>query len=118
MCSNMDGALKCNSTFVVNQESTDATQVGNVLAFLTADLATELDLLQDGYECVLTIVIINLPTGNAFDVEVEIAPIAPVKEASTAIFTTSITRTVFGRLESKGVVWVQAVLYLAGELNA
>jgi hypothetical protein len=68
----------------------------------------------------MTIISTNLSAKSTFDVEVEIAPITSIKEASATIFTSSITIILFliWRLENEGVIWVQAVLYFAGELYA
>jgi hypothetical protein len=50
---------------MVNQELADATQVGNVLAFLTTDLASELDLRRGGNKCMLmTIIRHKFASGN------------------------------------------------------
>ena len=105
MCYNVSGALK-SSTFMVNQELANATQVGSVLTFLTTDLASELDLGQGANKCMLvTIIGINSPTRTTFNVEVIITEGTSVKEASTATIATSIAIiSLRWRSENKGVL--------------
>jgi hypothetical protein len=104
------------STFIVSQELANVTYLGKAVAILTTDFTGEVDLLIDGNEYVLVIVIsICSPNGSTFDVKVEIATIAVVEEASFAILTAEITNfRLRWFLENKGVFWMRTVWYFYG----
>ena len=75
----------------MNQDSADAALVGDTLAFLSTGMASELDLLPHGKECVFVAVLrTNSPARNTFDVDIKIAGETTV-EGHTAIFAANIT---------------------------
>jgi hypothetical protein len=98
----------------VDQEFADiALFVGHVLGFLSTSIAVVLDLLDDGEEDVLgTVIRINQQAGSTLDVELEKTRTTFIKERSIVRSTTSITTITFWLLESKGMVWMQIVVYL------
>jgi hypothetical protein len=105
----------------MNQDSADAAQVSDTLAFLSTGMASELHLLPHGKECVLVAILsTNSPARNTFDVDVKIAGETTIEGGVTAIFAANITIiSPWWQLEKKGVLWVHDVLlYDVGYVNA
>jgi hypothetical protein len=117
MCSSFDGVRKL-STLTMNQESADATETGNVLAFLTTGLTSELDLRRMGTNvCWWQSSALILQREAHLMSRSKLHKGTTVKEGSAAIFATSITITYIldGFLsEKKGVLWVHGVVYHVG----